>query len=56
MLEHLLRNVGMSLQMMMMMMMLTIIISRVVVGNDVCVSDIQQRCSQLLQLTAGYKP
>jgi hypothetical protein len=47
MLDLVLGTVGMSLQMMMMMMM-TIIFSRVVVGNDVCLSDIQQRCSELL--------
>jgi len=40
--------------MMMIMMMMIIVFSRVVVGNDVCLSDIQQRCSELLQLTAGY--
>jgi len=53
MLEHVLRNVGMSLCMMMMMMMMIIVFSRVVDGNDVCLFDIQQRCSELLQLTAG---
>jgi len=38
----------------MMMIMMIIVFSRVVIGNDVCLFDIQQRCSELLQLTAGY--
>jgi hypothetical protein len=59
MLEHVLRTVGMALRMMMMMMMmmmekmLIIVFFRVMVGNGVYLSDIQQRRSELLQLTAG---